>query len=87
MKRGKKLKQFLLRSKAEKGPTEGQDWLLGPEGLLGHLQSVGPMRRQLAEAGGGVFSLLVQLGEGVFQLAEHVEPRSQESKVYFGFVT
>lgn len=32
------------------------------------------MRRQLAEAGGGAFSLLLQLGEGVFQLAEHVQP-------------
>lgn len=74
------INRSLQWAKAEKGPTEGQDWLLGPEGLLGHLQPVCPMRRQLAEAGGGAFSLLLQLGEGVFQLAEHVQPGNRERK-------
>ncbi|TNN78303.1 hypothetical protein EYF80_011543 [Liparis tanakae] len=36
-----------LLSQAEQGAAEGQDRLLGPEGVLGHLQSVRPMRRQL----------------------------------------
>lgn len=31
------------------------------------------MRRQLAEDGSGVFFLLLQLGESVFQLTKHVE--------------
>lgn len=64
----------LLWSKAEQGPPHGQDRLLGPEGILGHLQSVWPMRRQLAQAGGGAVSGAPQLGERVLQLAEHVEP-------------
>ncbi len=64
----------LLWSQAEQGATEGQDRLLGPERILGHLQSIGPMRRQLAEAGGGAFPLFLQLSESVLQLTEHVEP-------------
>lgn len=72
-----------LLSQAEQGTAEGQDRLLGPEGVLGHLQSVRPMRRQVAEAGGGAFPLLLQLSETVLQLAEHVEPNQTHTHTWF----
>ena len=64
---------LLLWSQAQQGPTEGQDWLFGPEGILGHLQTIRPMRRKLTEGRGRVFFLLLQLSESVFQLTKHVK--------------
>lgn len=65
----------LLRSQTEQGTAESQDWLLGPERVLRHLQPIWPMRRQLAEVGPGSLSLFQQLSEGVLQLTEHVESK------------
>lgn len=72
----------LLWSQAEQGTTEGQDWLLGPERILGHLQPIRPMRGQLAEAGGGAFLLFLQPSEAVLQLAEHVQPVKTQVTIY-----
>lgn len=73
---------FLLWSQAEQGPTEGQDWLLGPEGILGHLQPVRPMTMQVAETRGGAVFMFLQLSESVLQLSEHVEPKNTNFEHY-----
>lgn len=74
----------LLWSQAEQGTTKGQDWLLGPKGILGHLQSIWPVRRQLVEAGGRVFPPFLQLSKSVLQLTEHVKPKHANKD--FGFI-
>ena len=74
---------FLLWSQAEQGPTEGQDGLLGPEGILGHLQPVGPMSRQPAEARGGALFMFLQLSKSVLKLTEHVQPKKHRWDIFY----
>lgn len=66
---------LLLWSEAEQGPTQSQDRLFGSEGILSHLQSVWPMRWQLADACGRVLLIFLQLSECVLQLTKHVQPK------------
>lgn len=62
-------------SEAEHGSAEGEDGLLGPEGVLGHLKPGLPVECLLAIPWPRpLLPLLLQVCEGMLQLTQHVQP-------------